>query len=193
MAALARVSNSTFSGNSAGGGGDIHNIGPLTLRNTIVANSLSGGNCLNYGVVLNDGGNLDTDGTCLGTISPDPLLRPLQNNGGPTQTLAIPKNSPAFGGGNAANCPATDQRGVLRPQFLSCDIGAYEFDTANSLLTAVRDEINALLPTENKRDQTILSGAASALSAVNLNSHNWKGADGNHLNPSRGEDVTNES
>jgi hypothetical protein len=183
---LATVTNSTFSGNIAGGGSNIATIGPLSLQNTIVANSLSGGNCL--GVVLNDSGNLDTDGTCLGTISPDPLLGSPQSNGGPTQTLAIPQNSPAFEGGNATNCPTTDQRGVLRPQFLTCDIGAYEFDTANSLLAALRSEINVLIPTGNSRDQTVLKSAASALSAV-LNSRNWRRTDGNHLNSSRGEDV----
>jgi len=184
------VTNSTFSDNGSysGRGGGIFNPGRLTLRNTIVANSIFGGNCSFGSSLVDDGGNLDTDGTCVGTISPDPLLGPLQNNGGPTQTLAIPMASPAFGGANVANCPATDQRGVLRPQFLSCDIGAYEFGTANSLLAAVRNEISTLIPTGNQLDQRILSAAASALTAA-LNSHNWQGTDGNHLNPLRAEVV----
>ena len=181
------VTNSTFTGNSApvGFGGGIYHVagGTVTLRNTIVANSPSGGNCA-FGSPIDGSGNLDTDGTCGGTMSPDPLLGPLQNNGGPTQTLAISMASPAFGGANPANCPATDQRGVLRPQFLSCDIGAFEFDTANSLLAAVRNEISALIPTGNQLDQRILSAAASELSAA-LNSHNWQGTDGNHLNSSK--------
>src|SRR6266850_2038777 len=184
------VTNSTFSDNGSysGRGGGIFNPGRLTLRNTIVANSIFGGNCSFGSSLVDDGGNLDTDGTCVGTISPDPLLGPLQNNGGPTQTLAIPMASPAFGGANVANCPATDQRGVLRPQFLSCDIGAYEFGTANSLLAALRNEISTLIPTGNQLDQRILSAAASALTAA-LNSHNWQGTDGNHLNPLRAEVV----
>jgi len=186
------VTNSTFSDNLGfflGGGSIFNDAGTLTLRNTIVANSFRG-NCASFGSSLVDdgGGNLDTDGTCVGRISPDPLLGPLQNNGGPTQTLAIPMASPAFGGANVANCPATDQRGVLRPQFLSCDIGAYEFGTANSLLAAVRNEISTLIPTGNQLDQRILSAAASALTAA-LNSHNWQGTDGNHLNPLRAEVV----
>jgi len=86
------VTNSTFSDNGSysGRGGGIFNPGRLTLRNTIVANSIFGGNCSFGSSLVDDGGNLDTDGTCVGTISPDPLLGPLQNNGGPTQTLAIP-------------------------------------------------------------------------------------------------------
>jgi hypothetical protein len=138
--------------------------------------------------VFNDSGNLDTDGTCVGTISPDPLLGPLQNNGGPTQTMAISMASPAFGGAIPTNCPATDQRGVLRPQFMACDIGAYEFDTANSLLTAVRNDVLTLIPTGNQHDQTTLTAVASALASA-LNSHNWHGTDGNRLNSSEGEDV----
>jgi hypothetical protein len=178
------VTNSTFSDNSAPSGGAITNGGTGTLRNTIFANN---GNCLGSPLV-DGGGNLDTDGTCVGTISPDPLLGPLQNNGGPTQTMAIPMASPAFGGANPANCPAIDQRGVLRPQFMACDIGAYEFDTANSLLTAVRNNILTLIPTGNQHDQTTLTAVASALAAA-LNSHNWHGTDGNHLNASEGDDV----
>jgi len=182
------VTNSTFDLNF----GSSINSGnmTLTLRNTIVANSF-GFNCFVGSHPIDGGGNLDTDGTCVGTISPDPLLGPLQNNGGPTPTMAISMASPAFGGANPANCPLTDQRGVLRPQFQACDIGAFEFDTANSLLTAVRNEIIALLPTGNRHDQSLLNAAASGLSAA-LNSRNWQGSDGNHLNPSRGEDVFEE-
>src|SRR5882672_12014680 len=68
------VTNSTFSDNGSysGRGGGIFNPGRLTLRNTIVANSIFGGNCSFGSSLVDDGGNLDTDGTCVGTISPDP-------------------------------------------------------------------------------------------------------------------------
>lgn len=56
----------------------------------------------------------------------DPLLGPLADNGGPTETRALLAGSPAINAGNAAACPATDQRGVGRPQGSGCDIGAYE-------------------------------------------------------------------
>ena len=186
------VTNSTFSGNSAVQGGAIlFIVNEFQFRNNIFANSPSGGNCNSPGGGTFYGNvNLDTDGTCGPpfTKSSDPGLGPLQNNGGPTQTMAISTASPAFAGANPANCPATDQRGVLRPQFMACDIGAYEFATANSLLTAVRNNILTLIPTGNQHDQTTLTAVASALTAA-LNSHNWRGTDGNHLNPSEGEDV----
>jgi hypothetical protein len=54
----------------------------------------------------------------------DPLLAPLANNGGPTQTTALLPGSPAIDQGNSSTCPAVDQRGYLRSG--PCDIGAYE-------------------------------------------------------------------
>ncbi|WP_223847121.1 T9SS type A sorting domain-containing protein [Hymenobacter montanus] len=54
----------------------------------------------------------------------DPLLSPLANNGGPTQTMALRAGSPAIDAGGSS-CPATDQRGLVRVG--ACDIGAYEF------------------------------------------------------------------
>jgi hypothetical protein len=51
----------------------------------------------------------------------------LQNNGGPTQTIALLASSPAIDHIPAANCPATDQRGVSRRPGERCDIGAFEF------------------------------------------------------------------
>lgn len=64
----------------------------------------------------------------------DPQLAPLANNGGPTPTMAIAASSPAFNRAAAATCPATDQRGISRPQGGACDVGAYELVLALSLM-----------------------------------------------------------
>jgi hypothetical protein len=56
------------------------------------------------------------------------MLGPLANNGGPTWTHALLTGSPAIDAGDNGSCPATDQRGVARPQGSSCDIGAYEYE-----------------------------------------------------------------
>lgn len=50
----------------------------------------------------------------------------LANNGGFTQTHALLAGSPAIDAGTNTGCPATDQRGVSRPQGTFCDIGSYE-------------------------------------------------------------------
>lgn len=123
------VTNSTFSRNSAGSGGALRNnsTGTIVLRNSIVAHSLSGGNCA--GGVVDGGGNFQFPGSgCGGATSADPKLDPagLLDHGGPTKTLALVSGSPAIDAAVAANCPATDQRGVARPQGAGCDSGAYE-------------------------------------------------------------------
>ena len=65
----------------------------------------------------------------LGRIFLDPLLGPLQDNGGPTFTHALLPGSPAIDHIPAENCEVTtDQRGVARPQGAACDIGAYELE-----------------------------------------------------------------
>jgi hypothetical protein len=65
----------------------------------------------------------------------DPLLGPLQDNGGPTETHALLPDSPAIDAIPVADCTddagdpiLVDQRGVPRPQSIACDIGAYEFE-----------------------------------------------------------------
>lgn len=56
----------------------------------------------------------------------NPLLGPLGNNGGETDTMALLSGSPAINAGDPGQCPATDQRGLPRPQLGGCDIGAFE-------------------------------------------------------------------
>jgi hypothetical protein len=61
------------------------------------------------------------------------ILAPLKNNGGSTLTHALVKGSPAIDAAPVdANCPATDQRGVARPQGGGCDIGAVEYTGKSS-------------------------------------------------------------
>ncbi len=134
------VINSTINGNAANGsGGGIHNdYGTgLTVINSIVANSTSGGDCaVGGGSFVAGPDNLDTDGSCdnaTQVTSGDLNLGPLQDNGGDTFTHALLPGSVAIDhpNVNAGSCPATDQRGVSRPQGAACDIGAYEMKDAD--------------------------------------------------------------
>jgi hypothetical protein len=131
----ATVINSTISGNSSGlAGGGLFNSGVLTLRDSIVANS-TGGDCFNVGTVNDLGYNIVEDGSCISdptSMSGDPGLGPLADNGGPTLTHALLTGSIAFDAGDCAGGTiTTDQRGVSRPQGEACDIGAFEVDVGD--------------------------------------------------------------
>ena len=69
------------------------------------------------------------------SVTSDPILGPLANNGGPTQTFALLSGSPAINAGNNAsavdagnNSLTTDQRGTGFPRIMNgtVDIGAFE-------------------------------------------------------------------
>ena len=132
--------NSTISDNSAGEpGGGIHNgSGALTLTNSIIAHGDAGDACGGQGVT-SLGHNLDSDGTCglsfAGDLSnTDPMLSPLQDNGGPTFTQALLTGSPAIDGGDDSVVDAplvleSDQRGVARLLGAHVDIGTYEWNS----------------------------------------------------------------
>ncbi len=120
-----------------GGGGGGINADPnslLILANSVMANNTASGPNDDCEADLTSlGGNLveDTDG-CVGLgagdiTSVDPLLGPLQNNGGRTLTRAPQSGSDALdSGGTSGACEAVDQRGLARPQGIACDQGAYE-------------------------------------------------------------------
>jgi hypothetical protein len=142
------VENSTIANNQAIAGGGLTNVklsasasATTSFRNSIMANNTDlsgfGPNCLNPNLgagaatLTSNDHNLDSGVTCGFTqsgdrVNADPLLGPLADNGGPTWTHALMDNSPAIDAAGSATCPATDQRGVARPQGQGCDIGAYE-------------------------------------------------------------------
>jgi CSLREA domain-containing protein len=129
--------NATVAYNSAVTGGDgIQRINSqVLLKNSIIANNETT-NC--SGGMTSAGNNLDSDNSCNLTATGDqpgqnPLFGVLQNNGGPTETHALLSGSPAIDTGSNIDCPATDQRGVVRPAdgdgntVPVCDIGAFEY------------------------------------------------------------------
>ena len=118
---------------------------PVSIASTIITGGTSSGqfaNCLLSDPVTDGGFNLQSDtdsGTeeCKLTATSSqhgviPRLEALDDNGGPTQTLALKGDSPARGAGGPCTDPttpggallATDQRGTARPA--ACDVGAFQ-------------------------------------------------------------------
>ena len=124
---ILEINYSTITNNSGGTtSGAIFTIpATVTISNSIIAENPAGDCSFPAGVTINDA-NVNSDGSCLGfTITDNPQLGPLDNNGGSTFTHALLPGSPAYDTALGA-CPATDQRGATRPYDTACDIGAYE-------------------------------------------------------------------
>jgi Right handed beta helix region len=137
------VTNSTITGNSAPSGGGIYNKRGI-LGNSVVEISdiilnagSSGENIFNDGgTVTSEGYNLSSDdggGYLTGPgdqINTDPLLGPLQDNGGPTFTHALLPGSPAIDAGdpNFTPPPFHDQRDCHFDRVFNgrIDIGSFE-------------------------------------------------------------------
>ncbi len=169
----AMVSNSTLSGNSAADGGGIYNYsGALTVLGSIVAGN-TGSDPDIYGSVTSDSAyDLIGDGAGMSGISNgdpnhnqvgsgsnpiNPLLAPLGNHGGPTETMPLLPGSPAIdAGSNALAVDAngkpltTDQRGLPRTVNGTVDIGAVE------------SQGYTLTPVAGCTPQTAVAGAALA-------------------------------
>jgi predicted outer membrane repeat protein len=146
--------NVTFNGNEAdNNGGAIYNEGlgdgvsEMSLINVI----LWGNGALNLGAemfnnnasprirdsIVASGCPLESDCSGGGIIDADPVLGPLQDNGGATHTMLPGTEGSAFDTGDNVNCPSDDQRGLLRPQGEACDIGSVEFLVAVSVSVSV--------------------------------------------------------
>lgn len=158
------INDSTITGNEAAKGtGAIENLSSLTLNNsTVVANSsnsafpqlsaagifnddqssmFSAGNSIIAGNTGGGGDLLSANGATFddlggNLIGGDPMLGPLQDNGGPTQTMLPVAGSPAIDAGNTSLVTGpTDQRGFARVVGAVVDSGAVE----SSAVPAVSD------------------------------------------------------
>lgn len=113
--------------------------GVVLATNTIVA-----GNAQNCAIPITSlGHNLDSGSSCGFNATGDqakvdPGLGELSDGLGSTPVLVLLTGSRAIDAGDNTACPATDQRGISRPQGAACDIGAFEVEPTLLAATPTR-------------------------------------------------------
>jgi hypothetical protein len=145
------INNSTISGNSAFaedgvGGAMFVESATLTITSSTIAANTAGGGCPGIAggppVTYFVRNTISLDAciiflpkeTNIQDGDPDPLLGPLSNNGGPTDTMAFLPGSPALNAGAPDQLGIPDQRGVVRSG--GVNIGAYQASASAFVLTA---------------------------------------------------------
>jgi hypothetical protein len=135
----------------------------MTIANSIIQADDAANNCTGFGPVISLGYNIDNGSTCVdGTVTgdkpdTDPMLDPagLQDNDGPTETIALVAGSPAIDMADPASALTEDQRGAPRPFGTFLDIGAFEFGAEvpglffhNPIFPALASNPNVLIAEE---------------------------------------------
>ncbi len=98
-------------------GGGLYNGSSVTLNNTIVADSPSGGDVAGASLLGSHNLMEDGSGRLADTLTGDPKLGPLADNGGPTLTMALLPGSPAIDAGDSGlgHQPAVPRSAIHRP------------------------------------------------------------------------------
>lgn len=139
------ISHSTFAQNQSSAG-LLSNSGTISVANSLFTNA--GATCAPgtadtpQNRVISLGGNISTDDSCALRLANDRVvgdagLGAFGDNGGLVNTVPVSASSVAVRNGIAANCEASDARGVVRNVQArgGCDSGAYEFGGGRGLLS----------------------------------------------------------
>ena len=192
--------NSTVTGNSASvAGGGIalsDNFNSALLLNTIVAGNGADGTAPDLSTAGSATNNLIVENSLIGdttgsgitsttgtgnVLNQSPLLGPLTDNGGPTQTHALLSGSLGINAGSNAIAEATgliaDQRGEVRIQFGSIDIGAFEsdFNEGNFFITTNQDVVDPDDQFISLREAIIFANQSDSIDTIRFDSDVFSG------------------
>jgi hypothetical protein len=151
------VEDSTVAFNQAQTGGGLYSephypfTTPPDVHSSIIADNTAAGAADVFGPAHSLGYNLvqapssSSGWTGSDLLGVDPLLGPLQDNGGPTWTHALLGGSPAIGAGDLSGAPDFDQRGPGFPRVVNgtIDIGAFEVQAAPGVVSVVVNDGSA--------------------------------------------------
>lgn len=185
------LTHCTITGNTASeDGGGLYNAAPLTLKRTLISGNSAVGSGPEVFRFVSDvdntpitadafnlfgfNGNAGVQGFAPGPTDIVPVAAlagildtTLANNGGSTQTHALVSGPAVNAVGSGCPPPATDQRGIARPQGAKCDIGAFEFKSkrvppdgrcAGMVVTIMGTQLNDALTGTNGPD--VIQGLA---------------------------------
>lgn len=172
--------NSTIAGNQTAGTLNVASAGitdtpafpsQLVARNTIVAGNKAGTatvNCALTDATPTTANNISDDSTCHFSDSgsqqgANPRLKPLANNGGPTDTLSFAAGAPPYNRGTGTGCPTTDQRGNGRPKYGACDVGALELAPPTASTGSASDVTTS---ESSARARAAAAGSAATLTGI---------------------------
>jgi len=163
----------------------------VTLANTIIATNTAPTGPDVFGPVTSLGYNLIGNSSggsgfvATDHLGENPLLGPLQNNGGPTATMALLPGSLAIGAGSVAlavdangNPLTTDQRGSARIVNGTVDIGAFEsrgftitVTSGNNQQTAINTAFAAplVVTVSSPYGEPVLGGEVLYLPPITIN------------------------
>jgi hypothetical protein len=164
-------------------GNDIRTGNPVTatliLNNSILANSngssndlvangrgatVTGSNNLVMSNLIEGGSTIDPN---VITVTDDPNLGSLQDNGGLTFTMLPGPNSPALGAGNPSVAPSTDQRGLPRPPGGPTDLGSVQVSEVGPGATAIAASNVTTTFLESNQAVTLIADVTSDEGPVN--------------------------
>lgn len=183
------IQNCTIAFNSAKahGGGILEAHGAVTMDSTIVArNSAPSGPDCKGAVSANE----SLFGTAAGAtingsnnqLNTDPLLSPLSDHGGPTQTYGLQAGSPALDKGSNPAGLLFDQRGTGHPRQVGAavDIGAFEGVLTNPAATLTPiSPITTAGATPNTVQVTYSDDTAIDVSSIDVSDITVTGPSGN--------------
>ncbi len=166
-------SMATRRGGALSAGGDVSLVHSTFLRNGAYEEGTDvdirpGGTLEAFGTVLDGGSGAPSCSAGVTTVSsgynypaggcpgldhptdlpatPDPVLGPLEDNGGPARTAHPKPGSPLIDAIPEKDCRAnvaTDQRGISRPQGPGCDVGAVEVEVDNKPPVAADQQLSS--------------------------------------------------
>ena len=178
------ITHSTIASNTAANGGGLyHNsTGTMTIEHTLLADNTGtssgtecGGNSIvsnNYNIIENTA-NCTISGTTTNNVTgSDPGLTALADNGANHRTHKITSTSVAYDVIPSATCDTElttmeDQRGLTRPQGSNCDIGAYEVDQTDPVVTVTTgdDSVECSIDTWTDAGATVSDNFSTGLTA----------------------------